>query len=354
MAYLEPHFEPDVFVSYSHGDPGGLGDSPLKEWTRDLVARLEKSIRALEPEFANLCLWHDEGLDRTAHLTEELRGKVGASGVLMIIMSAPYLLSRWCKDELEWFGPAIQDRAGGPRRVFIVHAQPTDQDKWPAVLRDDRGHRIPGFALYDPATKYPWRWLGAPCNSDAYFKEFGHLQTALTSRLRELRDRAEKHALAAAAAPPARPPGGPRRVYLHAQAECEQARADIGRILAGDGIVALSAPPVASPNIVGFQGDAAARLERARRCEALALLRDGDDERFVWDFLDIADDERRRMEVARGAPMPCAVLDRTGANLPVELTPYTDVTHFDITRGEWRGQFRQWLDASGGPVAARL
>jgi hypothetical protein len=30
MAYLEPHFDPDVFVSYSHGDPRGTGDAPLR------------------------------------------------------------------------------------------------------------------------------------------------------------------------------------------------------------------------------------------------------------------------------------------------------------------------------------
>jgi hypothetical protein len=31
MAYLAPHFDPDVFVSYSHGDPRGRGGSELKE-----------------------------------------------------------------------------------------------------------------------------------------------------------------------------------------------------------------------------------------------------------------------------------------------------------------------------------
>ena len=29
MSYLAPHFDPDVFVSYSHGDPIG-GRAPLR------------------------------------------------------------------------------------------------------------------------------------------------------------------------------------------------------------------------------------------------------------------------------------------------------------------------------------
>src|SRR4051794_32873629 len=41
MAFLSPHFDPDVFLSYSHGDPHGRGQSPLKDWTHKLVQRLE-------------------------------------------------------------------------------------------------------------------------------------------------------------------------------------------------------------------------------------------------------------------------------------------------------------------------
>jgi hypothetical protein len=53
-AYLWPHFEQDVFVSYSHGDP--LGTGILKKWTLDLVGTLE-GHRDTHPEFGGLAIW---------------------------------------------------------------------------------------------------------------------------------------------------------------------------------------------------------------------------------------------------------------------------------------------------------
>ena len=53
-------------------------------------------------------------------------------------------------------------------------------------------------------------------------------------------------------------------------------------------------------------------MATAQRCEALALLRPDDGDRFVGDLLDIGVDERARIADARGAPLPCAVLDKTG------------------------------------------
>ena len=44
MTYLAPHFDPDVFVSYSHGDPRADNCSPLKDWTQTLIRRLESEV----------------------------------------------------------------------------------------------------------------------------------------------------------------------------------------------------------------------------------------------------------------------------------------------------------------------
>ena len=56
MTYLAPYFDYDVFVSYSHDDPRGKGDSPLKRWTHALIEKPDGEIRALEPEFKDLHL----------------------------------------------------------------------------------------------------------------------------------------------------------------------------------------------------------------------------------------------------------------------------------------------------------
>ena len=111
MAYLSPHFDYDVFVSYSHGDPRGAGESPLKTWSHALIEALIADITSLSDEFDELAVWYDRDLDPTLQLTPELRRKVKAAAVLMILMSPRYLKSTWCGDERTWFQEQIEDRA---------------------------------------------------------------------------------------------------------------------------------------------------------------------------------------------------------------------------------------------------
>jgi hypothetical protein len=351
MAYLDPHFDPDVFVSYSHGDPRGAGDSPLKTWTHALLHKLENQILSLDTEYDALHVWMDEQIDPTANLTGELRDKVSASGVLIIVMSKRYLASSWCRDELEWFRKQIQDRAGEHGRVFVIRAQPTDTAAWPDFLRDERGHAMPGFSFYDPANGLPWGWPDLNDTTRDFVKEMCRLQTALTKRLRELRDRAEKRVQAEVAAKPAAvPSSGSRRIYLHAPADCEPARTDIDRVLKQDGIMPLTARAEVG-GLADWRREAGARMETAKHCEALALLRPDDGERFLGDLFEIGVDERARIADARGAPLPCAVLDKAGSSLPIDISDF-GIRRFDLNKETWRGDFRQWLDAARAQAAA--
>jgi hypothetical protein len=238
--------------------------------------------------------------------------------------------------------------------VFVIRAQPTDGNAWPDFLRDERGHAMPGFSFYDPIDGLPWGWPDLREMNRDFVKELCRLQTALTKRLRELRGRAEKRAQAEAAARPsarAQPGTGTHRIYLHAPSDYEPVRADIGRALAQDGIVPLTAHANAGGGLSAWQRDSSARMEAAKRCEALALLRADDGDRFVGDLLDIGVDECARIADARGTPLPCAVLDKTGASLPIDVSPF-GIQHFDVNRENWRGDFRHWLDTVRAQQAA--
>jgi hypothetical protein len=354
MAYLAPHFDPDVFVSYSHGDARGGGEWSLKDWTQALIRRLEGQIFDLDTEFNDLTLWIDAQIDPTAHLTDGLRAKVGASGVLIIVMSKRYLQSSWCRDELEWFRKQVQERAADSGRVFIIRAQPTEESQWPQFLRDERGHAMPGFAFFDLATGYPLGWPDPHAADRDFVKELCRLQTALTKRLRELKERAGKRAEAETAARAAPLPAlAARRVYLYAPPDEEPVRAEIGQELIDDGIVPLTARSGGGRGLADWQRDANTRMETAKRCEALALIRVGDGERFVGDLLDIGVDERERIASARGAPLPCAVLDKTGEDLPLDVSQF-GIERFDVNRDGWRGAFRDWLNVGRArrPAAA--
>jgi hypothetical protein len=352
VSYLTPHFDPDVFVSYSHGDPIG-GDAPLRDWTHALIRRLRVGLHALKTEFDGLDIWMDPEIDPTAFLTPELRAKAGACGVLMIVMSERYLKSSWCGDELKWFREQFEGRASEGGRVFVIRAQQTEERLWPDFLRDARGHALIGFPFYDPDNGDPWGFqLREP--GDDYFKELARLRTWLTRRLRELRERAAKRAEAEAgdatdAASPT--PAGPRLVYLHAPVGCETERADLGAVLKSDGIEPLTAPSRrAAGNLGDWQREASERITMAKHCEAMTLLRAGDPDRFLDDLLGIGIEERKRISGVRGAPLPCAVLDKSGEGLPFEIAPF-GIERFDVNRTDWRSHFRAWLDSGRAPTA---
>ncbi len=129
MPYLAPHFDYDVFMSYTHGHIHGVADPPLRLWSQALIERLKADIASLFTEFDELKFWDDRSIDPTAAMTDELRKKVERSCLLLIVMSPRYLASAWCTDELTWFERQFAERRKGPGRVFIVRAVSTDRNK---------------------------------------------------------------------------------------------------------------------------------------------------------------------------------------------------------------------------------
>jgi hypothetical protein len=341
MAFLLPHFEYDVFVSYSHGVIGGDNDAPLKEWTLELIRRLETDIRAVDTEFDDLHVWRDEQIDPTMHLTDELRGKVRSSGILLIVMSPRYLTSAWCKDELEWFKQQVLDRERDQGRVFVIRVLRTDDNRWPDFLRDARGHTLCGFQFHDKQDSMPFGWRGSSENREGYVRELWRLQTALTRRLRELFANAERRAKPQIAKT-AGPGTAQQRIYLHARPENASAYDDIKRLLSQDGIATLSTVADPGRDIADWMRESRARIETAKRCDAMALVRADGDDRFIGDLLEIGVDERERIQSARGSPLPCAVLDQSGQVLPIDVSGY-GIERFDVGREGWRGQFQGWL-----------
>ncbi len=345
MAFLLPHYEYDVFVSYSHGRREANGGAPLKDWTLELVSKLATDIPTVDPEFDALNIWVDRQLDPTIHLTPELRAKVTQSAILMVVMSPLYLNSSWCKDELEWFKRQVQDRLRDQGRVFVVRAVDSDVSKWPDLLRDERGHALVGFGFHGTDDPLPYRYRDSREHNEAYVRELGRLRGALMKRLRELRADRERRDQRTAEQATA-PPGGPKTIYLHARVEDVPVREELKKILVGDGILPLT--PVSDPSrdLADLTRESRVRIEMAKRCDALTLLRGDSDEHFVGDLIDIGFHERDRMQIARGAPLPCAVLDRSGGkSLPIDVSGH-EIERFDLGSSNWRGEFRSWLDKS--------
>jgi hypothetical protein len=349
MAFLLPFFEYDVFVSYSHGVQGTESDTPLKDWTLELIRSLETDIRAVDTEFDNLDIWRDEHIDPTIHLSDELRAKVNHSGILLIVMSPRYLASTWCKDELEWFKQQVVAREREQGRVFVVRALRTDESRWPEFLRDTRGYPLIGFHFHDKQDSMPYGWRGSRENREGYVRELWRLQTALTRRLRELRASAERRVKPEM--PRAVGSAAQRRIYLHARPENAAAYDEVKRALVQDGMAPLSTLPDPGRDIADWMRESRARIETAKRCDAMALVRADGDERFIGDLLEIGVDERERIQSVRGAPLPCAVLDRSGEALPIDVSSY-GIERFDVASDDWRGKFHGWLNQAQQSAAS--
>jgi hypothetical protein len=339
MPFLAPQFEHDVFVSYSHGDPAGAGHSPLQQWTAHLVGALKADIRAIDPEFAHVDIWFDENIDPTVHLTPELKARVASSAILFVVMSRPYLASSWCKDELQWFQDELLGKSREQGRLFVLRALPTGETKWPDCLCDEHGNPLKGFQFYDLQTGRPYGWRDAETNSKEFVQQLWTLQCALTSRLREIKDREAARAAPVASAV-AQSAGN--RVYLYARPEDQNLSTTLRERLAAEGLLPLTAASSASQSLADWQAEARMRVAAAKRCRALALVRGNEDERFIGDLLDIGVDERERIQAERGAPLPCALLDDTARDIPIDISGY-GIRRFDVTQPDWASQFNQWL-----------
>jgi hypothetical protein len=346
MAFLSPHYAYDAFVSYSHGHPQGAGDSPLKCWSLALIKALRADILDLSADFDALEIWIDEQIDPTAELTEAIRNTVKASAILIVLMSDRYLKSSWCRDEREWFESQVKNRIQDLSCVLVVRVTKTDDADWPSFLRDERGHAVVGFRFH-PVPDHPddivepYGWPDLIERNESFRKELSNLRTVFTRRLLELKERAPRQAR-----PPqvgATPTARRRpRIYLHARPEHDHLRAQVEQALSSLGCDSVAMPPGTVQTLSGWTKESEQRIQLARRCDALALLRAVDDG-FYGDLLDVGIDDRERITADRGRALPCAVLDAAAEPLPTIASTY-GIERFRLDQPNWKPAFRSWLD----------
>lgn len=158
MAYVGEPFRNDIFVSYRHGRDAS-GDPLLRDWSLAFLRALEAEIRTV-PAFRNrLALFvdaHDatgRGVDPMAPLTEQLEAQVGASALLLVLMSPDYQTSTWCRGEREWWWQRQVATGVQPEgRIAMVRIWPEGPwpgGRWPAELRDAAGQPLVGYRFHE-------------------------------------------------------------------------------------------------------------------------------------------------------------------------------------------------------------
>ena len=108
MSYI-PGYEPDLFVSYAHGDD--------RDWIKRLIERLKPELKrrlAIEPT-----IWVDEeSLWKSRDFRREIPSSVRSSAVFLLLCSPSYLGSEYCvREECRAFADTIplkRARFAGP------------------------------------------------------------------------------------------------------------------------------------------------------------------------------------------------------------------------------------------------
>lgn len=186
-------FDSDAFISYAHldnlplieGDRGWVGD-----FHRALEIRLGQ-LRGKQPQ-----IWRDPKLQGNDYFADVLIERLARVGVLVSILSPPYLNSEWTRRELAEFWKATLEyggvRVGDKARVFKVLKTWVPLDRHPQEVRDLLGYE---FFTRDPLTgktRELNRVFGAEAQRDFWMKldDLAHDICALLEELERDSDRA--------------------------------------------------------------------------------------------------------------------------------------------------------------------
>jgi hypothetical protein len=335
----------DVFISYSHGDPRATGKSPLAAWTHRLIDELRQDIESTSTEFDQLALWDDREADPASNLTPMLKGHVASSALLLIVMSPRYLNSPWCKDELAWFAQELRRRSEDEGCALVVRALPTQEETWPAELKDGNGHSLLGFWFHSRPAKEgirPFGWPDPRPSDREFFDALSRLSTIVMQRLRKVKQRA---ILRASVTKAYKRSGEKSKIYLH----CRRVDIDSWR-QTRDKLIERGFEVLPNSHDCGTaQKKGLPLIQELRRqriaaysnCDALLVLRPQPGSWINRELETVAFDELRELEACYRKHIPCAVLDLVDDGALQHAT-------FNITRfsgdAKWLESFVWWLN----------
>ena len=239
MSYVGEPFNHDVFISYTHADPDGDGESLHKIWSQSFAAALEQEMRAVPRMGTNFTMFLDQnlrpgqGVDPMAPLSDQLQREIGGSAIIAVLVSPHYLQSRWCAQEREWWREEqVRLKIPFDERMAIARIWPLmpPDDKWPEMFLDSRGEPPVGFWFYDrKESEIEWRpfdWPEVRKNEPGPFRNaLIQMVGSLRLKLDELKSKLDEHARVRAEAEKLGASG--QAIYLHGRAseraEWEQA-----------------------------------------------------------------------------------------------------------------------------------
>lgn len=362
MAYVGKPFKHDIFVSYSHGDVDGIGESKLKQWSQAFVRELESELKTLPGLGSELSIFLDQhhrlqqSLDPMEPLTDQLRTEIQQSAILTVLMSPHYLASDWCREEREWwFANQLVSGMLEKNRAAVARIWPTSE-VWPAELCDQRGEHLLGFTFYDKSRAdvrpQPFEWPSPGPSSRGSFRDaLLDMVARLKLSLDEVKDKLDDLQRQDAEAARLSATGG-QVVYLHGRADQQQAWEETGEQLSAKGLVVLPGEPEPVENNPSrIQEIRQTRVKTLSACDALLLLGTDNGRALDADLVVVGRQDRQSARALSNRLLPCALLDNGGQQIATVQRKTAacnlQVEWIDATHTPWVGDVQQWLSSAG-------
>ncbi len=230
MSFVGEPFCHDIFISYSHGDPKGTGDSNLRQWSQKFWEELKRDLASYE-DLGDLDIFFDasarsgDGVDPFDPLDKHLQEKAAASAMLLTLVSPYYMLSKYCGLERQWWAEgqtAHGFEARGRIAPALVWGIPqSGKADWPTALKEI-GLEQTGVRFFDAARAkinpkpFGWPGIGERIADPKFHEALQTLVTHLRVHLLDFQARVRERNIA----PAALLSGGEKpAIYLHGRSD---------------------------------------------------------------------------------------------------------------------------------------
>lgn len=367
MSFVGEPYTSDVFISYSHGDVRGTGESNFKQWSNGFWRELQREFEAHD-DLSGLTIFFDssdrpsEGVDPFVALDPRLEEQASNAAVFMPLISPRYLKSEWCLRELEWWRKAQEERQidtrGRLAPVLIWGTPPVGTPNWAEALKPIGLSQMTGINFFarDNVLLRPqpfgWPGTGDRIEDQRFFDPLLDVVGYLRQHLIEFKSIVSERA---ASTPRELEAGVKPSIYLHGRDDSPKLWDDAADALSNAGF------PVSPDGPEPVEADAAkrARIREARigamaACDALLVVGPEDTTVFNEELMilgkadrGLAIDRAERVLGLHGKRLPCGVVDTVSdpgrAKRRKAWAENNRLGWFSLADPSWVGQASDWL-----------
>ncbi len=368
MAFVGDQFLFDVFISYSHGDPKGVGESNFKQWSYCFWKELEREFEAHD-DLAGLNIFFDsnpridEALDPFQNLDNQLAKNAKGSAVFLPLISHFYLKSVYCNGELRSWQEAqvaaLLDTSGRLAPVLIWGKPPGTKPKWQEALQDLGMPQLMGIAFYDEAVSkdfpqpFGWPAAGEKIVDPRFFEALQKVVGFLRINLLKFKENIQERTALCTADPTQKP-----SIYLHGRSDAAKLWDKAYKALdaKGHAVFPEEPEPVEIDNAMR-KSVRDKRIATMATCDALLMMAPEDPSIYAEELMVLGKADRclaiSRAEERLGVKnkrLPGAVVDVIDkakhpdrANKRASQARATKLDWFSLSDADWLSQASKWL-----------